>query len=351
MHFFYGFVVFMIVLFVYMHVMETYKTSEKLQLYEMDYTDNPALQTACNVKQPIVFEFRPVFAEFFYRQSPQIYLEQMGLIDVALKDTDDYWMRNDLESVDYVVISYKSMHSLIRSDARGHYISEGNGDFVADANLGDLYRRLDEYLKPAYACHTGYDIVFGSKRATFPMRYHTHDRIFLCVLSGKISVRMATWKSSVNFGGGGGRGEPPRFPTIIRDYENYEFRVRENPWKPAGGGDVFTNFQTRYLDFTVLAGQILFIPAYWFYSIRLDETDTILAEIKYNSPINMLANAWDIGKWYLQQKNIERVDVGPTGLLRGNSEIPEISDSVSPQISESPSEPSLEDSLEIITKK
>jgi len=347
MHFFYGFVVFMIVLFVYMHVMETYKTSEKIQLYEMDYTDNPVLQSACNVKQPIVFEFRHVFAEFFYRQTPQIYLEQIGLIDVALKDTDDYWMRTDIESVDYVVISYKSMHSLIRSDARGHYISEGNCDFVADANLGNLYRRLDEYLKPAYACHTGYDIVFGSKLATFPMRYHTHDRIFLCVLSGKISVRMATWKSSV---GGGGRGEPPRFPTIIRDYENYEFRVRENPWKPEG--DVFTNFQTRYLDFTVLAGQILFIPAYWFYSIRLDETDTILAEIKYNSPINMLANAWDIGKWYLQQKNIERVggvvaDVGPTGLFTGNSEI---SDPISPQISES-SKSSLEDSLEIITKK
>ena len=328
--------------------METYKTSEKFQLYEMDYTDNPALQTACNVKQPIVFEFRPIFAEFFYRQSPQIYLEQMGLIDVALKDTDDYWMRTDLESVDYVVISYKSIHSLILSDARGHYISEGNGDFVADANLGDLYRRLDEYLKPAYACHTGYDIVFGSKQATFPMRYHTHDRIFLCVLSGKISVRMATWKSSVNCGG---RGEPPRFPTIIRDYENYEFWVRENPWKPAGGGGVFTNFQTRYLDFTVLAGQILFIPAYWFYSIRLDETNTILAEIKYNSPINMLANAWDIGKWYLQQKNIERVDggvdVGPTGLFTVDSEI---SDSISPQISES-SKSSLEYSLEIITKK
>lgn len=156
-------------------------------------------------------------------------------------------------------------------------------------------------------------------------------------------------------------GEPPRFPTIIRDYENYEFWVRENPWKPASGrgGDVFTNFQTRYLDFTVLAGQVLFIPAYWFYSIRLDETDTILAEIKYNSPINMLANARDIGKWYLQQKNIERVGgggEGPTWLLRdgvgGDSEIPEISDSISPEISETPpSEPTLEDSLKIITKK
>ena len=80
--------------------MQQYKRSEKLQLYEMDYTDNRELQTACNVKQPIVFEFRNIFSEFFYRQSPKVYLEQMGQIDVCLKDTDDYWTESPRNSVD-----------------------------------------------------------------------------------------------------------------------------------------------------------------------------------------------------------------------------------------------------------
>ena len=65
--------------------------ADKMQLYEMDYIDNAGIQSACNVKQPFLFELRPVFSEFFYRQQPKIYLEQMGMLDVHLKDTDDYW--------------------------------------------------------------------------------------------------------------------------------------------------------------------------------------------------------------------------------------------------------------------
>jgi len=334
MNFFIGFVIFIIVLFVYMHVMQQYKRSEKLQLYEMDYTDNRELQTACNVKQPIVFEFRNVLSEFFYRQSPKVYLEQMGQIDVCLKDTDDYWTESPRNSVDYVVISYKSLNSLILSDARGHYISECNGDFVSDANMGDLYQRMDEYIKPAYACHTHYDILFGSPKTVFPMRYHTHDRIFLCVLSGKISVKMTNWKSYIHFKKG-----------IVRDYENYEFWTCENPWKSSAGDTI------QYLDFMVLTGQILYVPAYWFYSIRIEDPDTIISQIKYNTPANILANVSDIGKWYLQQKNIEHVGstVPKAAPLSIDSAVIIQNDSAAAfaEISE----PTIQDSLDIITKK
>jgi hypothetical protein len=293
MHFFIHFLVFIVILFIYMHVMEQYKTSEKMQLYEMDYIDNRELQTACNLKQPIVFEFRPVFSEFFYRQSPKIYLEQMGMIDMRLKDTDDY--RGARGSIDSIGLSYRALYSLISSDTRAHYISEGNTEFVTDADLGSLYHRLDAYLKPPiYTCQTEYDILTGSHKATTPLRYHTHDRIFLCVIHGKLSVKMTPWKSRARFGSGANN-------SIVKDYENYEFRVPgETPWESNG-------LQTHYLEFRVLSGQIVFVPAYWFYTIRFDETDTVVAQIKYNSPINMLANARDIVSWYFQQKNIVRV--------------------------------------------
>jgi len=113
-----------------------------------------------------------------------------------------------------------------------------------------------------------------------------------------------------------------------------------------GGG-----LQTTYLDFIVLAGQTLFVPAYWFYSIRFEDADTVVAQIKYNSPVNMLANARDIGRWYLQQKNIVRVSDtgssgGPTGILEITAE--ESASSENDGISE-PS--SIQTSLEIITRK
>ena len=349
MNFFIHFLIFLVVLFIYMHIMEQYKTSDKMQLYEMDYIDNAGIQSACNVKQPFVFELRSVFSEFFYRQQPKIYLEQMGMLDVHLKDTNDYLRVGGAGggSVDSIVLSYRSFHSLISSDTRAHYISEGNTDFVGEADLGSLYQRLDGFLKPPiYTCQTEYDILMGSQKAVFPLRYHTHDRIFLCVLSGKLSVKMTPWKSRSGFAGGAA--------AIVRDYENYEFWVRENPWGsggPGGGGGL----QTTYLDFMVLAGQTLFVPAYWFYSIRFEDADTVVAQIKYNSPVNMLANARDIGRWYLQQKNIVRVSDtpsagGPTGVLEITAE--ESSGSENDGISEpDASASSIQTSLEIITRK
>jgi hypothetical protein len=356
MNFFIHFLIFLVVLFIYMHIMEQYKTSDKMQLYEMDYIDNAGIQSACNVKQPFVFELRPVFSEFFYRQQPKLYLEQMGMLDVHLKDTDDYWRVGGAGggSVDSIVLSYRSFHSLISSDTRAHYISEGNTDFVGEADLGSLYQRLDGFLKPPiYTCQTEYDILMGSQKAVFPLRYHTHDRIFLCILSGKLSVKMTPWKSRSGFAGG--------TAAIVRDYENYEFWVRENPWGGVGsvggpGGGVGGGLQTAYLDFMVLAGQTLFVPAYWFYSIRFEDADTVVAQVKYNSPVNMLANVRDIGRWYLQQKNIVRVSDtpssgGPTGILEITAE--ESSGSENDGISEpaSDSASSIQTSLEIITRK
>jgi hypothetical protein len=351
MNFFIHFLIFLVVLFIYMHIMEQYKTSDKMQLYEMDYIDNAGIQSACNVKQPFLFELRPVFSEFFYRQQPKIYLEQMGMLDVHLKDTDDYWRGGGGgagagASVDSIVLSYRSFHSLISSDTRAHYISEGNTDFVGEADFGSLYQRLDGFLKPPiYTCQTEYDILMGSKKAVFPLRYHTHDRIFLCVLSGKLSIKMTPWKSRSGFAGGGAAA-------IVRDYENYEFWVRENPWGGVGGVGVGGGLQTTYLEFMVLAGQTLFVPAYWFYSIRFEDADTVVAQVKYNSPVNMLANARDIGRWYLQQKNIVRVSDsasagGPTGVLEITAPIADISEN--DDISEQSA--SIQSSLEIITRK
>ena len=70
--------------------------------------------------------------------------------------------------------------------------------------------------------------------------------------------------------------------------------------------------------------------------------------MKYNSPVNILANARDIGRWYLQQKNIVRIPktetfIDPTSISLENT----IANSEMEKISE----PTLKDSLEIITKK
>ena len=48
-------ILFVIVLVLYLHIVHQLKTSEDLEIYEMDFTTNTHLQEVCDVKQPVMF--------------------------------------------------------------------------------------------------------------------------------------------------------------------------------------------------------------------------------------------------------------------------------------------------------
>ena len=79
--------IFIIVLFLYVHIIAQYKRSEDLVIYEMDYTNNSQLQEVCNLKQPTLFEFQSI---------DPIMMDTMNSIfvntnnDIIIKDTNDY---------------------------------------------------------------------------------------------------------------------------------------------------------------------------------------------------------------------------------------------------------------------
>ena len=55
MNFFITFLIFMIILFLYVHINDQYKKSEDLEIYEMDYISNSELQTGQVVGKIIFF--------------------------------------------------------------------------------------------------------------------------------------------------------------------------------------------------------------------------------------------------------------------------------------------------------
>jgi len=58
--------VFLLILFMFVHLVQQYKRSEDLEVYEMDFTDNQHLQEVCDIKQPVLFEYKSINTEFFY---------------------------------------------------------------------------------------------------------------------------------------------------------------------------------------------------------------------------------------------------------------------------------------------
>jgi hypothetical protein len=283
--------IFIIILFLYIHITQQYKYSEDLEIYEMDYTDNIHLQEVCNLKQPILFEYKNIYPEFFDNITPEILSHKYGPYDINVKDINDYWT-NERDTVDYMILPFQSAETLINSDINSKYFIENNQYFIEDTGLTKSFINNDQYIKPQFTVQTIYDIQLGSKGTVTPLRFHTNNRHFVCVNSGKISIKMAPWKSS-------------KFLHTYKDYETYEFRSPINVWKPQR--KYFNDMdKIKWLDIEVDAGYIVYIPSYWWYSIKYsDEPNTILTSFTYNNIPNILSNTRDIGLYYLQQNNIK----------------------------------------------
>jgi hypothetical protein len=176
------------------------------------------------------------------------------------------------------------------TDSNNRFYSENNDELIKDISTTKT-EMFNKYLQPNFIVNTKHDIMFGSKNAYTPIRYHTNYRQFMCVNSGKIHVKMTPWKSR-------------KYLHPIMDYANYEFRSPINAWDNTKNEKYMNDVdKLKYLEFEVNEGHVLHIPPYWWYSIKYSDSDTLLIGATYNSMINVLANIPDLGKYYIQQQN------------------------------------------------
>jgi len=282
-------ILFVIVLFLYLHIAHQLKTSEDLEIYEMDFTTNAHLQEVCDVKQPVMFEYTSISPDLYSEITPDK-LDECSIYEVKVKDIKDYYLETDGSSPDYVVLPFQSANKLLKSDTHSSYFTEQNHDFIEDANLYQFFHANDEFIKPSATVLTKYDIMMGATGTYTPLRYHTDCRRFISTLSGKITIKMTPYKSS-------------KYLSPIKDYENYEFRSPINVWAPQKKykSDIG---KVKFLEFDVMPGFMLYIPAYWWYSVKFSGSqDTLLAGFTYNTVMNCITNIPNWTLYYLQQHN------------------------------------------------
>jgi|TARA_B110000285_G_scaffold38428_1_gene41702 hypothetical protein len=281
-----NFLLFIIVLVIYIHIINQLKTSEDLEVYEMDYTNNQYLQEVCNIKQPVLFESSEVMSEFFEQINSETF-KNNDSYDIKVKDIRDYYKD---ESVDYIVLPVSSATNLMKSDTRSSYFTENNEEFIENADLYHIFHSNDTHLKPPLSMITKYDIMTGSTKTVTPLRYHTDFRKFMSVHSGKVKIKMTPWKSH-------------KYLLPHRDFENYDFRSRINVWNPDKKHKNEVD-KLRFLEFEITPGNTLHIPPHWWYSIQFnDDSDTIVTSITYNSIMNCVSNLPNWGLYFLQQTN------------------------------------------------
>jgi hypothetical protein len=269
----YSFVIFIIVVLLYVHIVSHFKKSQEMEIYETDYISNTEIQKVCDLKQPVLFNIQTIVPEIF-----DGFQLKGGSHEVHVKDTKE----NDTGN--YFVLPFSSSRALIETDDKGRYFSENNYEMTEE--LSDKrFNALDDLLKPGFIIQNIRDIMYGSKSSYTPVRYTTNYREFICVLSGKIRLKLTPYKSSKFL-----------YPKI--DYIHGEKRSPVDVWNPQSQ---FLNEMDKlqFLEFDVSAGNVFYLPPYWFYSIKYLDDETYMYKVVYNSPMNVLANSPNLIMSYL----------------------------------------------------
>ena len=177
---------------------------------------------------------------------------------------------------------------LFAKDDKAKYWTENNREFLDDTSLAKTFAANDALLRPHMVSGIHYDIIFGSDKATTRLAYNVNYRNYFMITQGSVRLKLSPPKNA-------------RYFSTIKDYELQEYYSTLNPWDPCK--DDAANFsKAKFLDVTLDKGQVIYVPAYWWYSIQLSN-ESCVAVFKYRTYMNTLAILPDILVGVLQRQN------------------------------------------------
>ena len=300
MKIFISFFIFCLVLFIYLHVQFHLKTSEDLEMYEVEQPSKDKLEEICDIRQPVLFDFDSQKIE---ESSNRTFIyNNYHAFEIKIRNIKELDTNNEL----YMPLPIHAAAKLFNEDKNSTYFSENNKDFLEETGVIKNLKYNDEFLRPYMVSNCNYDIMLGSNDTCTPFRYEINYRNFFLLTEGSAQIKLA----------------PPhsvKYLYPIYDYENFEFKSPVNPWNPQA--KYIADFdKIKCLEFTLTPGKTLFIPAYWWYSIKFNNKTSISC-FHYRTYMNNLAISPYIGMHALQIQNVKRNVVKKASIDELNSEL------------------------------
>ena len=278
--------IFSLVLFLYLHIYFHLKVSNDLEVYTIEQPSKDKLEEICDFRQPVIFEFENTQLKESCNLAT---LEDVyGAFDIKIRNMEDD--TDDTKEM-YLPFLLKEAVHLFQNDKKKVYMSENNMDFLKETGTLKVFKYNDAFLRPHMVSRCIYDIWSGSIGCQTPLRYNLNYRNYIYLTNGAAKLKLISPQSS-------------RYLDVIKDYDNFEYRSPVNPWvvqeKYKSSFD-----KIKVLDLDIMPGQIIFIPAYWWYSIEYTELSCICS-FQYRTYMNTLAILPEIILSLLQKQNIKR---------------------------------------------
>ena len=296
-----GVLTFFIILFFYLHICFHLKTSDDLEVYEVEQYSKEKMEEVCDIRQPVVFNNSHELNGLAAATSLAVLTSEhslfevnvrRGALDGGVNDCVNDGVNDGGPSSDgelYTPMSLQTCEQII--NAKPGYFSESNAEFLKESGCTRHIQFNDGELRPAFVSNCYYDVIFGSNGTTTPLRYALNYRNFFMVTHGQVTVKLSPPKSE-------------KYLYATNDYENFEFISPINPWSPQEKYTVDFS-KTKCVDIQLSPGKILFIPSKWWYSIRFDEKSSI-TNFSYRTYMNNIAMSPSLFMCTLQNQNIQR---------------------------------------------
>ena len=254
-------IVFCLVLFIYIHIQHQYTTSDDLEVYRVSPKTKEDIEDVMDLKQPAVFTF----------DSPEL------VDELSLPSLEDKYGSYDVTVGNASM--RRSLSKLLEQYRGGDTSAVGgitmrNQEFLYETELVKRVAENDHSLRPPLMSGSVVDIWVGMRNVTTPLVYHTQYRNFILNTFGAIEVVMIPPKYG-------------KYMTSVADYDNLEYIASVNPWTIPNDSKIKT------VHTQLAAGQVLYVPPYWFYSVRFISISSV-CRISYTTYINVLANIYDI---------------------------------------------------------
>jgi hypothetical protein len=282
-----GLFIFCLVLFIYLHIQFHLKTGEDLEMYEVDEPSKEKLEEICDIRQPVLFDFDN--NKIIENTNKTYIAANYYAFETKIRNVKD---NADSNSELYMPLPLHATVKLFNEDKTSAYFSENNSEFLEETGVVKSMKYNDEFLRPYMVSNCNYDIMMGSKDVCSPFRYEINYRNFFLLTQGSAQIKIAPPHSTKYL-----------YPNY--DYENFEFRSPVNPWSPQPKYKADFD-KMKCLEFTLTPGKTLFLPAYWWYSIKFISSDTSISCFRYRTYMNNIAVLPYIGLHALQIQNVKR---------------------------------------------
>lgn len=276
--------IFLITLFIYIHIIYHYKISNDLEIYDINDINNINIDEILDLRQPISIideKYKP-------------------LNDVNIDELINYFPVFDLnlwkcENVNFLInkepniIVMKDIITTFKNNKE--LLSIQNSDFLKDSGLYQKINNALYDLKPKLCSNTNIDLIMMSKDSYIPLQYNLDYRHYIIVTQGEFKLKLI----------------PPKNIKYLHkedDYLNFMFYSKINPW------NIQENYKKDFdkvisLDLILKKNDIVYIPSYWWYSLQSNSNLSLYVDVKYGTYMNYFSNIYHYFIHILQKQNIK----------------------------------------------